>query len=74
MVANCENCLKEKDCCSNGKMSGFCGGYNPVRVTNKERIEKKGYEEAAIMLSDFLSSIKDLDNIGFKVLEWLRSN
>lgn len=35
-MANCSNCIKENDCCSSGKMSGFCGGYNPAKVTNRE--------------------------------------
>lgn len=35
-MANCSNCIKEDDCCSSGKMSGYCGGYSPVKVTNRE--------------------------------------
>lgn len=35
-MANCNNCIKNKDCCSMGKMSGFCGGYSPAAVTNRE--------------------------------------
>lgn len=35
-MANCNNCIKENDCCSSGKMSGYCGGYSPIKVTNRE--------------------------------------
>lgn len=35
-MANCNNCIKEDDCVSSGKMSGYCGGYSPAKVTNRE--------------------------------------
>lgn len=35
-MASCNNCIKQNDCCSAGKMSGYCGGYSPVSVTNRE--------------------------------------
>ncbi|MBS6764031.1 MAG: hypothetical protein KH304_10710 [Clostridium sp.] len=35
-MANCNNCVKQDDCCSARKMSGYCGGYSPAMVTNRE--------------------------------------
>jgi len=35
-MAQCNNCIKEKDCVSSGKISGMCGAYCPVKVTNRE--------------------------------------
>lgn len=37
-MANCRSCIKQDDCCSAGKMSGYCGGYSPERITNQEAI------------------------------------
>lgn len=37
-MANCSNCIKHYDCCSAGKMSGYCGGYSPAKITNQEAI------------------------------------
>lgn len=35
-MANCSNCIRENDCVGNGKTSGYCGAYRPVKVTNRE--------------------------------------
>lgn len=70
----CKNCIKENECKENGCISGYCGAYSPIKVTNKERLGIRSYEEAAIMLSDLFYRIKDSENISSLVLEWLQSN
>lgn len=74
-MPNCQNCMKYEDCRESGTFhSGYCGGYNPARVTNKERLGIYSYEQSALVLADLFHAVSDYTNAGHYILEWLQSD
>lgn len=82
-MASCNNCIKQDDCCSAGKMSGYCGGYSPVSVTNREYFFGVMIADTIMLLTYdnhprkecrlFKQELKEMASRGSQLQEWLDS-